>query len=203
MKKLLLLFVVVAFACIANAQNTPGPVEKKLSDSLCNALSRLDLSKISTAQEAKEAFMKSFMQYSDMFIDLAKERNVSIDDQQAMHNAGTDIAKNLMAQKCESFLKLAVKMAAKDSEEDETVSATGLFKRIENKGFNYFVISSDNKKEQSFIWLRQFPGSESYMQGGAKLIGKKIKIKYREMEVYLPAAQGYYKVKEVVALELL
>jgi hypothetical protein len=203
MKKLILFFCGLAFTATVTAQTKPGPVEKKMMDSLCIALSKLDMSKISTKEEAKAAFMDCFTRYTGLFMDFAKERNVSIDDEQAGEVLGKDLAKDLLEEKCDGFLKLSMKMAGKDNEEDEVSDATGVFKRIDNKGFNYFIIAAQGNKEQSFIWLRQFPGSENYMQGVTKLAGKKIKIKYREIEVYLPTAQGYYKVKEVVALEIL
>ena len=201
MKKPILLFCAMAFATVVTAQTKLGPVEKKMTDSLCIALGKLDMSKISTKAEAKAAFMDCFTKYTGLFMDFAKERNVSIDDEQAGEVLGKDIARDLLDEKCDGFLKLSMKMAGKDDDEDEVASATGVFKRVDNKGFNYIIIASEGNKEQSFIWLRQFPGSENYMQSVSKLTGKKLKIKYREIEAYLPQAQGYYKLKEIVSLE--
>ena len=36
-----------------------------------------------------------------------------------------------------------------------------------------------------------------------KYKGKKLKIKYDEIEVYLPIAKGYYKVKEILSVDVL
>jgi len=199
MKKLLLLLT-VCLVCKASAQ-TIGPVEQRLTDSLCNSINRLDESRITTQEEAKNAFINCFMQQSAMFIDLAAEKKVSMEDQQAMHDLGVEIGKNLLKQKCPGFLTLAVKMAEKD---DNNSSATvGNFRKIDLKGFNYIVLTDNNGNERSFLWLRQFQGSEKFMGNTLTLVGKKIKISWHELEVYLPQAKGYYKVKEITGIEFL
>ncbi|MDN5286717.1 MAG: hypothetical protein JWR38_2991, partial [Mucilaginibacter sp.] len=155
MKTLLLTLICACFIQLSFAQS-PGPVERKLTDSLCKAISRLDLSKIQDGKAAETAFMECFMQQSAMFVDLAEERHVSMEDDNAMHKIGVDIGKNLFKQKCDGFLKLAVKMAAgKNNGDNESASYTeGSFKRIDQKGFNYIVITDNSKSEKSFIWLR-------------------------------------------------
>ncbi|MDP9079060.1 MAG: hypothetical protein M3O71_16660 [Bacteroidota bacterium] len=203
MKKTLLLILSLISIYNTEAQTIPGPVEKRMTDSICISLSKIDVSKINGPKEAKDAFTNCVMQHSDMFVDLAKERNVSIEDQDAMRELGIDIGKDLLKDKCDGFLKLAVKMADKGTPGNDEESITGTFKRIDNKGFNYFVITGSDNKESSFLWLRQFPGSENYIESTTKLAGKKLKIKYRELEVYLPMAKGYYKVKEVIAIDIL
>nr|DAH99257.1 MAG TPA: hypothetical protein [Caudoviricetes sp.] len=202
MKTLLLTLISACFIQVSFAQS-PGPVEQKLTDSLCKAISRLDLSKIQSGKAAEAAFMDCFMQQSAMFVDLAEERHVSMDDDNAMHKIGVDIGKNLFKQKCDGFLKLAIKMAEKEGTNESVNYTEGSFKRIDNKGFNYMVITDGSKSEKSFIWLRQFPGSESFMNSVTPYVGKKVKIKWQELEVYLPQAKGYYKVKEILSVDIL
>jgi len=79
----------------------------------------------------------------------------------------------------------------------------GTLKRIDTKDFNYFVLTDAENKERSFIWLRQFPGSDSFMGNPNQLKGKKLRIEWREIEVYIPSAKNYYNIKEVVGLEVL
>jgi hypothetical protein len=204
MKKLLLLLFTCVIYFSANAQTTVGPVEQKMIDTLCDGLNKLDQSKINTSKEATDAFMNCFMEQSGMFVDLAAEKNISMEDQQAMHELGVEIGKKLLKQKCEGFLKLAVKMAKKEDDDAPATSETqGTFKRIDTKGFNYFVIADNNGNEKTFLWLREFPESGKFTGSMAAYTGKKISIKWQEMEVYLPQAKGYYKVKEITGIELL
>ena len=90
----------------------------------------------------------------------------------------------------------------KNADEEAVGASTGKFKRIDNKGFNYIVITGSGGNEKSFLWLRQFPGSENFMNGSLKYIGKNVTIKYQEIEVYLPQAKGYYRVKEITSLDI-
>jgi len=202
MKKLLLLLLIIAGFNIADAQTTPGPAETKLTNALCDCITKLDKSKLTGAKEAKQAFMDCFSGQADLFPDVAAERHVEFTDHDAMKKIGADIGVNLLKQKCDGFMQLAVKMAEKDKEAPETQSTTGTFKRIDTKGFNYIVIASEGS-ERSYLWLRQFPGSEKFTGITTKYIGKSMKITWQEMEVYLPAAKGYYKVKEITAVDVL
>ncbi len=208
MKKILLLSGFLTFLffqkSFSQSERIPGPAEKKITDSLCVAINRLDMSKIGNGKEAISAFTDCFMKQSAMFEDVANERHADMADDAAMRQLGEDIAKNLLKEKCDGFLKLAVKMADKSANEDEsTGSFTGTFKRIDLKGFNYFIVSDQSNSEKSFLWLKQFAGSEKFMTDVAKFAGKKIKISWQELEVYLPSAKGYYKVKEITAVDIL
>jgi hypothetical protein len=88
-------------------------------------------------------------------------------------------------------------------DEDNEGNTNGKLKRIDVKGFNYIVITDGNNSEKSFLWLKQFPGSEKFMNGLTGLIDKYVKISWQELEVYLPDAKGYYKVKEITGIEVL
>ncbi|TWR27541.1 hypothetical protein FPZ43_13795 [Mucilaginibacter pallidiroseus] len=202
MKKplLLLLFVFATYPLFA--QRTVGPVEQKLTDNLCACLNKLDMGKIANKQEAEQAFMDCFMGQMDLAEDLAKERGIELTDKAEMHKVGVDVGKNLLNQKCESFLKLAVKMAAKDNAGEAWSISRGVFKRVDKSGYTYLVIS-EGGSEKTYLWLRQFPGSEAFMGAATKLVGKKVKITWLNMEVYLPSAKGYYQLKEIKQVDIL
>jgi hypothetical protein len=161
------------------------------------------VSKITTKKAADDAFEKCFETHADLLTDVAKEQNVDMTDEAAMSEVGGAIGKNLMKQKCGSFMQLAMKMG-KDDDDAGTQITTGIFKRIDTKGFNYIVITDKTTSEKSFIWLRQFPGSEKFMDASpGKLTGKKLQITWKDIEVYLPQAKGYYTVKEIVSIDIL
>jgi hypothetical protein len=204
MKKTLLLLVlcIPLLLSIAKAQTSPGPVEQKLTNTLCDCISKLYLSKINNSEEANKAFMDCFMAQADLLVDLAAERKVEMDDGDAMNKIGADIGTNLLKQKCDGFLKLAVKMADKKGSV-AIQSTTGTFKRIDAKGFNYIEIADNAGSQKSFLWLREFAGSDKFMGTTTALLNKKLKVSWQEIEVYLPQAKGYYKVKEITAVDFL
>jgi hypothetical protein len=205
MKKLLLLLILTATIALGKAQTKPGPAETKLTNALCDCISKLDKTKITNSEEANKAFMDCFTKQAEFLPDVAAERGVEMTDDEAMNKIGSDIGGNLMKQKCDGFMSLALKMAEKDKEKEapETQSTTGVFKRIDNKGFNYIVIADATGSQKSFLWLREFTGSDKFTGITSTLLNKKLKITWQEIEVYLPAAKGYYKVKEITAVDVL
>lgn len=207
MKKLILIAVITCFFIHQSFSQTArvvGPAEKKVTDSLCGCVATIDVSKISNKAEATEAYTGCVAKYIELLKDFADEKHVSFDDRVDMKKLGVDLAMNLLGRDCKGFKELALIMGRSNKSSDEMVSAalTGIFKRIENKGFNYFIIA-EGGQEHSFLWLRQFNGSEKFMNGNVKYAGRKMKISYQELEVYLPQAKGYYKVKEITGLEIL
>jgi hypothetical protein len=205
MKKLLLILLISTFFYGAEAQTTISPLEKLLTDSICNCLAKVDLSKINSKQDAITAFTDCFASRTDLLMKLADEKHIDPTDNAAMRKIGIDIGKDLLSENCVAFTKISVKMVQeeKDNKESNEGVIEGNFKRIDLKGFNYIVLSDKNNSETSFIWLQQFPGSENFMGNAAKYVGKKLRIKYQEMEVYLPQAKGYYKVKEITGIDFL
>ncbi len=192
----------IFYAATLHAQ-TPamGPAEKKLTDSLCSCITHLDQSTLHTKKEATDAFMECFTKQADLLVGVAEEKKLSMEDNAAMHGLGVEIAKNLMNEKCTGFMQLAVKMAQKGDAESSSIE--GKFKRIDNKGFNYIIVADEDNQEKSFLWLHQFSGSETFMRDPASLTGKRLKIDWKEIEVYLPESKGYYKVKEITAITVL
>jgi len=204
MKKtsLLILFSAI-FACYTFAQTARvvGPKEKAMGDSVCSCITKLDLSKITNKTEATTAVTQCITNHLELFMAVADERKISMDDQDGLTKVGFDIGTSLVKNGCSSFIKLSALIAGQEAKTQENATH-GTLKSIDNKGFNYFTIVDVNKSENSFIWLRQFPGSEKFTNGLGAYAGKNVTIKWDEIEVYLPAAKGYYKVKEIVELTL-
>jgi hypothetical protein len=199
---LFILFFLYVGKSFSQSKHVIGPVERKMTDSLCNSINKIDLSKIATQEEAVAAYTQCVEEHADLLNDLATERKVDVGNIADMKKIGIDLAFDLYKMKCEKFMKLSTIMAMKtikadEGNEDVTI---GMLKRIDQKGFNYIVISSGDS-EKSFIWLRQFPGSEKFMHSIAQYVGKKVKITWRNMEIYLPLSKGYYNVKEIKNLD--
>jgi len=205
MKKITSLIALTFLAFAASAQTQQSPAMKKITDSICNCLSKTDMSKISTKEEATNLFLNCFTQSGSILIDLAQERHIDFSDEAAMNNLGEEIGKELLKENCPNFMQLSVKMAGgydqvqKDNESTGTTS--GVLKRIENKDFRYFVIKDASNRENSFIWLHYFSNSEKFMDNPAKFVEKKLKINWKETEVFLPQAKGYFKIKEITGIE--
>lgn len=200
MKKLLLILLLPIYLT-TQAQNVAklGDTEQQMNDILCDCITKQDLSQVSGKQQATKVLTDCMSQRTDLIMKIAEERKVDFTDQEGMQKIGLEIGKNLMSKNCSAALQLGLKM--NEVPKDISIGITeGVFKRIDVKGFNYIVITDANKSEKSFLWLTQFPESERFMQPPVSLAGKMISLKWREIEVYLPQAKGYYKVKEITEI---
>jgi len=196
-----ILFIVFSQTVFSQTEKVVSITEKRMADSVCNSVNRLDLSKITTRNEAVAFYTQCIGDHLDILNDLAAERHVDISDKDAMRKIGVDLAFDLYKMKCTNFVKLSSLIAMKTVDKDtiQTNITIGALKRIDQKGFNYIVIVDNNEK--SFIWLRQFPGSEKLMNGITQYVGKKVRITWQNIEVYLPQSKGYFDVKEIKYLD--
>ncbi len=196
-----LVFLSLYFSFTSFGQTTLGDAEKELTQKLCDCISGLDMDQISEKTAANKAFMDCFTQQTNLVVKMAEERGADITDRAAMRELGVGIGKNLLNINCPNYVVLSTRMAENASGEN-TGTTEGKLKRIDTKDFNYFVMTDLDNNEKSFIWLRQFPGSEQFMNVTGKTKNEKVRIGWREIEVFIPSAKNYYKIKEVVSLEL-
>jgi hypothetical protein len=202
MKNIFLIFIFFSLTTSSFSQ-TNGTM-KKITDSICDCLSKKDLSVVKNAEDANKVFMECFLSNVNLLMDLAQERHVDFSDQVAMRNLGLDIGKELVKENCAAFMKLSMKMAGEEKPVEMAGGTSGVtggrLTRVDTKDFRYFVISDANKRESSFIWLHYFPGSEKFIENPGKYVGKDLKINWQETEVFLPAAKGYFKIKEITGI---
>ncbi|PJJ79864.1 hypothetical protein [Mucilaginibacter auburnensis] len=194
---------ILSLLCIAaHAQTVSklGPTEQQMNDVLCECISKQDLSQINGKQQGTKAITDCMSAHTDLLMKIAEERKVDVNDGEGMRAIGIEIGKNLLTQNCSAFLQLSMRMN-QDPDATSMGSTAGTFKRIELKGFNYIVLNEAGKGERSFLWFEQFPGSEKFTGVTTALVGKKINVKWKEAEVYLPQAKGYYKVKIITGVE--
>ncbi|WP_207533243.1 hypothetical protein [Desertivirga arenae] len=205
MKHLALSLALFLSISVVKSQNKIGPIEQKVTDSICACLNKIDMSQIKTKDEATNAFMNCFSRQASLLIPLATERKVEITDKAAMREVGIDVGKNLLNQNCQAFMTLSMVMAKEEIDKGETDKAgttSGKIKRIETKEFNHIVITDQSGKEKTFIWLRQFDGADKFAGNPGDLVGKKVSISWTEIEAYVPSAKAYFPLKEVVKVSM-
>jgi hypothetical protein len=203
---LLLFFFCFISVSIAQGQSRLSPTEKKINDNLCACLDQVDMAKITDKASAEKSFMDCFGTQLNLMVQLAEEKKLEITDQAAMKRLGEEVGKNLFKENCKSFMNISMAMAKGNDNTTasaQTGTTEGRLKRIDTKDFNYFVVTDASNNEKSFLWFRQFAGSDKFTANASAMINSKLKIKWQEIEVYIPSAKNYYKIKEVVGIEVL
>lgn len=205
MKHLALSLALLLSFSVAKSQRKAGPIEQKVTDSICACLVKTDMSLIKTKTEATNAFMSCFSKQASLLIPLATERKVEVTDKAAMREVGMDLGKNLLNQNCQAFVSLSMIMAKEEMDKedgDKEGSTSGKIKRIETKEFNHIVITDESGKEKTFIWLRQFDGADKFVGNPANLVGKKVSVSWTEIEAYVPSAKSYFPLKEIIKISM-
>ena len=137
--------------------------------------------------------------------DLQKEENLDLSDISQMREFGIGIGKILVAN-CPKFMDLSVKLAEQQKPLNGTSTqikiTTGSFLRIEKGDIAKIIIKDDQGNENTFVWLTNFKNSEQFMGAATVEKGKKLKISWTEIEIYIPKAEGYYILKQITEIEI-
>ena len=142
----------------------------------------------------------------NLLMKVAEKRGISITDQAAMEKIGQELAIEMMKQNCNSFVQMSLKMSKSAEVLEEVVDASstsGTLSSVETKEFCKFNLTDASGKKTSYYWLHHFKNSEKFIDQPSRYVGKKIKVFWRETEVYVPAAKGYYKIKEITEIQVL
>jgi hypothetical protein len=203
---LLLGVLVLLCAQARDAAAQTSATMKKVAGAVCVCLSKTDISTIMTMEQASAAIAACFTNNRAGLLDLARERKVDVSDQAATRALDMDVANELVAQGCPSLAQLMARFRnarVPDAADDAGSGLTaGRLVRIENKDFRHLVVTDASDRESTFIWLRYFKGSEKFIETPDAYIGKSLKVQWRETEVFLPSANGYFKVKEITGIEV-
>jgi hypothetical protein len=88
-------------------------------------------------------------------------------------------------------------------EDDAYKTFTGKLKRIEHKGFVFVVLETDDKKEESLLWLDRFYNSEVLLSDFKKSKGKRVEVTTTKQEYYNPKSKKFGQYRQITALYFL
>ncbi|MCP3930993.1 MAG: hypothetical protein GY705_18065 [Bacteroidetes bacterium] len=198
-----LMFLVFSFFSISlSSQESLN----KAADTACECIEK-NLGEDSKKNDEKiqQCIQEAFMTH---YAEISKDFKMDPTDQKAMEEIGIKLGK-ILIKRCEKFMDYSIQVA--ESQQEETITPTktineteGKLTRIDKKEFVHFILSESNGRELDFLWLRYFQDSEKYKGENAdKYIGKQMKIKWQELECYLPKAGNYYNVKEIIGIDVM
>lgn len=180
-----------------------------IAQETCDCLEGKDLSNMSQEDSSVEVGMCMMSSLSTRQ-DKITELGIDITDQSSMEKFGEKIGMK-MAVKCpkvlmgmgmmrsETTTTTTTKTMTSTSEKAQVM--TGKVKAIEGDEFSVVVIEDETGRSQKFLWLRYFAGSEKLMENPKSVIGKSVKVKFSNIEVYSPKAKEYFNRKELKGIE--
>ena len=189
------------------ARSQTDSTMKTFVDSVCKCLSRVDMNNLKDKGDAQVALTGCILNENmGLLMQVAEKRGVSVSDKAAMEKVGQEMAMELMKQNCTAFVQMSLKMSKGMVQDEEVVSVSstsGTLTSVETKDFCKFIVSDSKGKKLSFYWLHYFKNSEKFTDQPAKYVGKKLKVFWQEIEVYVPSAKGYYKIKEITEIQVM
>jgi len=189
------------------ARSQTDSTMKTFVDSVCKCLSRVDMNNLKDKSDAQVALTGCILNENmGLLMQVAEKRGVSVSDKAAMEKVGQEMAMELMKQNCTAFVQMSLKMSKGMVQDEEVVSVSstsGTLTSVETKDFCKFIVSDSKGKKLSFYWLHYFKNSEKFTDQPSKYVGKKLKVFWQEIEVYVPSAKGYYKIKEITEIQVM
>jgi len=205
MKRIILISSMLYLATVARSQT--DSTMKTFVDSVCKCLSRVDMNNLKDKGDAQVALTGCILNENmGLLMQVAEKRGVSVSDKAAMEKVGQEMAMELMKQNCTAFVQMSLKMSKGMVQDEEVLavsSTSGTLTSVETKDFCKFIVSDSKGKKLSFYWLHYFKNSEKFTDQPAKYVGKKLKVFWQEIEVYVPSAKGYYKIKEITEIQVM
>jgi hypothetical protein len=202
MKNKTLLFLILAFISVPGFSQTEE-VYKTIAKETCDCLAKKNFD----YKKAGKAEIQ--MALGLCMMESAQRSNLTIDptNMQQMTELGQKIGLQ-MAPICpevfQAFTEDAEKLMGQEEEEEdpEFFTLSGKVKSVEEKDFFYINVKESTGKENKFIWLYYFDGSDEFKDDPKKLIGKDVTITYMLLEVLQPKSKVYYNLNVISGLEI-
>ena len=205
MKKAILFTLTFFTVFIATAQTKRTAIDKAV-DSTCKCLeaakdkikSEADFDKI-----GEGCIIKSAMPFLS---EIAKEENIPIDllddGEEIGEKLGNKIGMKLIID-CPAFLDLIAQYANNEGDEAEVTGKTsGTVSSVETGEHLYINVREQSGKVVKLVWLQYFPGADDFKSSPDALKGKKVKIQWKQVELYTVKQKDFITVKQLVKLEL-
>jgi hypothetical protein len=183
---------------------------RKTSIAICNCLEKQKLSEAKTEEAMQGIFLKCMMDSAmDVFTNAMTESN---DNYSAGKDIGEKLAMDLLAMGCEPFLKMSLSLAQNKSNGESgsktskneviTKSILGEVIKVEEKDFLYITVKAETGREHQLVYLQFVPSSDEWLKAPEKLKGKKVKVTWKEYEVYHTKIKQFANLKEIKELKL-
>jgi len=200
MKKLILVVSLLSPVSLVMGQG----LREQMANEVCACLQEKKLSEIKDKEEATLiAGLCIIGVYEKHQEEANKEFGITSFDEEGGEKFGTELGL-AMARICpEQIVKLG--MMDQESEENskpQTTVFSGSVTTVDVSDFVSLQLKGADGKTTKCYWLEYFSGSDDFVQDPKRLKGKKVRIETSEVEVYLPSAKGYYKINQIVSLEI-
>ncbi|MCU0437212.1 MAG: hypothetical protein MUC49_04810 [Raineya sp.] len=198
MKKLILpvLFLLTHVAFSQDLMN-------KMSKDACGCIEKKTAQGEKDVQQLMQAcVMEAMMNNMNEFM---QQYGDAMQDPKKMESFGMELGMKL-TKDCPAFMKVAggssnLTMKGELVGVDKTLSLEGTVESFKVKTLATITLVSNGVKED-FVILERFEGSENVFGKEKEIKGKRMKIEYKEMEIYNPSKKAFEKQKMVKSITM-
>jgi hypothetical protein len=203
-----LIFLICFLSAVAGFSQT---ATDKAVQEACACMQKLDAKKLANDALQKGGMECMMQAMGANTVELAKE--YGYDPTQLTEETGRLIGEKFgmqLATKCPAAMPVLVAMSGQAQSGGQTMipgyegqgQTSGTFVRLDLSGELAKVVIKTAVGEETFYWIRPFPGADNLEKQAATLKGKKVQVDWSEFKKYSPAAKTYAKVKEVSAFRM-
>lgn len=202
MNKVIKLLLLILLVSTSQGFAQKEKVLDSITAKMCNDIKKVDINKVSPdslsimfetmMMNACTPHLGELMQYYDLMGPNSSEAGTKL---------GEDVAKRLFAN-CPIAVNYAVKMAENQNSASpppiDMTSSNANFKgkltKVVKGDFYKFICTDDKGLQETFYWFQNC-GAEKLLPDPSKHIGKILKIKFVEVNYFIPSENNYKKLR--------
>lgn len=209
LRKSCLHLIYCLFGFVLPANLSAQPVVEQIATETCTCIEK-------SSQEEKNANLElltsACVQQAmlEHISDITAAYRVDLNNPEASREIGETIGKEVgewLAMNCTAYQVLQARPASRQPQ-TETLTHTlrttdGSITDLRGEDLAYVIMVDEYGDELSFLWLEKFPNSEEYLGRIEDLKGRRVRIIWREIQLYQVRTQNYRKSKEIRGIELI
>jgi len=198
MKKLILLIALIISFVTTNAQD----VIDTMAQEVCNCMTDRNVLDINDQQKLITAVGICIAEsYTTHQQQVSTELGIDELNDETGHALGNKVGVRMMKY-CPDYLMKMGQVASQNTSGESTYVLNGKVDSMEKGDFITYKLKDSEGKIHKLLWYQHFKGSDDLIDDPKKLVGKNVSVTLKDVECYIPKAQAYYSIKEIVELKM-
>lgn len=198
MKKLILLIALIISFVTTNAQD----VIDTMAQEVCKCMTDRNVLDINDQQKLITAvgicIAESYTTHQEQ---VSTELGIDELNDETGHALGNKVGVRMMKY-CPDYLMKMGQVASQNTSGESTYVLNGKVDSMEKGDFITYKLKDSEGKIHKLLWYQHFKGSDDLIDDPKKLVGKNVSVTLKDVECYIPKAQAYYSIKEIVELKM-
>lgn len=188
MKKILLLFIIVLpLFSLSQSKNAIDTAAEKM----CDYMNKHTDKKIATMSDAVSYFTEAFVEVCMPMMERLMENEGLTDLDE---NTGKQIGQKIgikLAIMCPRYMNVIMPLIKGEAAEGQTGTLSGIVSEVKQDGYTFLKIKSPDGTEKRVVWLMFFEEAESINNDPQKLVGKKVDIEWKSVQLYYSKSNSF------------